>query len=237
MIGRVRAASPPSSPSSSLRAAAAAARSSGPCSLTDECGDGQVCDFTAEGGPVCVSADGDSDSDGLPNGKDFCQHAPGGASDEDRTASATIATAVRSRRRARNADPDGDMRSTAPCDPAPERARRRDPPVRRFPAGLDARWKPTTASAWTVKPAARLIGNLDSVEHAGLLADQRRRQVEHRRSRPPIASTSRGERDRAQRRRVPRRSASRRCRQMQCGVTKADAGVSELVSSRPTWAR
>ncbi|MEO7094680.1 MAG: hypothetical protein ABI175_15590 [Polyangiales bacterium] len=55
----------------------------GPCSATDLCDDGAVCDFTATDGPRCVAADGDEDGDGLPNSKDFCQHQLGGAYDED----------------------------------------------------------------------------------------------------------------------------------------------------------
>jgi len=55
----------------------------GTCSAKDLCDDGAVCDFTAEGGPICVDADGDEDGDGLPNSKDFCQHQMGGAFDED----------------------------------------------------------------------------------------------------------------------------------------------------------
>lgn len=55
----------------------------GPCSATDQCDDGAVCDFTAAAGPICVDADGDEDGDGLQNSKDFCQHQMGGAYDED----------------------------------------------------------------------------------------------------------------------------------------------------------
>jgi hypothetical protein len=57
--------------------------SGGPCSYTEGCGDGEVCDFTAVEGARCVGADGDEDGDGLPNSKDFCQHEMGGAFDED----------------------------------------------------------------------------------------------------------------------------------------------------------
>ena len=53
------------------------------CSLTEQCGSGAVCDFTADGGAVCIAAAGDVDGDGLTNDKDFCQHQMGGQYDED----------------------------------------------------------------------------------------------------------------------------------------------------------
>ena len=34
------------------------------CSLTEPCSTGGVCDFTADGGPICITVDGDVDSDG-----------------------------------------------------------------------------------------------------------------------------------------------------------------------------
>src|SRR5215218_9175621 len=56
----------------------------GPCSLSSPCSDGEICDFTDPAGPVCIDSDGDLDGDGLPNGKDFCQHQAGGEFDEDK---------------------------------------------------------------------------------------------------------------------------------------------------------
>ena len=47
------------------------------------CDDGQICDQTAPGGMVCLDANGDVDGDGIPNGKDFCEHMAGGDHDED----------------------------------------------------------------------------------------------------------------------------------------------------------
>ena len=55
----------------------------GPCDAKKQCDSGQVCDLTDPKGPVCLDADGDVDGDGIPNGKDFCQHMAGGQFDED----------------------------------------------------------------------------------------------------------------------------------------------------------
>src|SRR5215468_7128125 len=55
----------------------------GPCDASAKCDSGQVCDRTAPGGAVCIDANGDVDNDGIPNGKDFCEHLAGGANDED----------------------------------------------------------------------------------------------------------------------------------------------------------
>jgi hypothetical protein len=73
----------------SLTVAAAACGAStttqigGPCAADRTCDDGQICDQTASGGPVCLGVDGDADNDGIVNGKDFCQHLAGGDHDED----------------------------------------------------------------------------------------------------------------------------------------------------------
>jgi hypothetical protein len=55
----------------------------GACDASNKCDNGQICDRTNPGGQVCVDASGDMDGDGIPNGKDFCQHMAGGANDED----------------------------------------------------------------------------------------------------------------------------------------------------------
>lgn len=53
------------------------------CDATTPCTDGQVCDMTAPGGPVCLEGAGDLDGDGIPNAMDHCQHMAGGMYDED----------------------------------------------------------------------------------------------------------------------------------------------------------
>src|SRR4051812_25710068 len=55
----------------------------GACDANNKCGSGQICDRTDPGGQKCVDASGDMDGDGIPIGKDFCQHMAGGANDED----------------------------------------------------------------------------------------------------------------------------------------------------------
>ena len=90
------------------------------CSLEARCASG-VCDFTDPDGPVCIDASGDLDGDGLANDKDFCNHEPGGAFDEDRDGigdecdACPIAPPLDSR------DPDGDE-VESPCDPDPTTA-------------------------------------------------------------------------------------------------------------------
>jgi hypothetical protein len=87
----------------------------GACGTFDKCGDGQVCDRTAAGGAVCISASGDLDGDGIPNGKDFCEHLAGGASDEDGDGIGDDCDACPIAAPGA-ADADGDA-VMAPCDP------------------------------------------------------------------------------------------------------------------------
>jgi hypothetical protein len=54
-----------------------------PCQADRTCDSGQICDQTDPGGPVCLDASGDVDSDGIQNDKDFCEHVAGGDHDED----------------------------------------------------------------------------------------------------------------------------------------------------------
>jgi hypothetical protein len=80
-----------------------------------QCDDGQVCDRTAPGGAVCIDASGDIDKDGIPNGKDFCEHLAGGASDEDGDGIGDECDACPIAAPGQ-ADADGDA-VMAPCDP------------------------------------------------------------------------------------------------------------------------
>jgi hypothetical protein len=134
----------------------------GPCSLTDPCADGSVCDFTAEAGPICISASGDIDGDGLPNDKDFCHHAMGGQYDED--GDGVGDDCDRCPIAPPRATPDSDNDTVdAPCDPAPSEDGDEILLFDGFTAaGLDPRWKPTTASAWRA-PGGEAIVQLDTV--------------------------------------------------------------------------
>lgn len=87
----------------------------GPCDASSKCDDGQVCDRTAQGGAVCIDASGDVDNDGIPNGKDFCEHLNGGASDEDGDGIGDECDACPIAAPG-PADGDGDA-VAAPCDP------------------------------------------------------------------------------------------------------------------------
>ena len=121
---------------------------SGPCSLDSPCSDGEICDFTAEGGAVCISTDGDVDGDGLPNGKDFCQHQEGGANDEDGDGTGDDCDSCPVASPRATPDPDGD-KVESPCDPAPTEPGDEILFFDGFAGGLAAEWKPTTAGAWS----------------------------------------------------------------------------------------
>lgn len=88
-----------------------------PCSLDDPCSDG-VCDFTDPNGPVCIDGDGDLDGDGITNSKDFCNHEPGGAFDEDRDGIGDECDKCPIAAPLADPDPDGDE-VDSPCDPDP----------------------------------------------------------------------------------------------------------------------
>jgi hypothetical protein len=88
----------------------------GPCDAKNQCDDGQICDRTNPGGQMCIDASGDIDGDGIPNGKDFCEHMAGGASDEDGDGIGDDCDACPIAPPSAQAEADGDA-VTAPCDP------------------------------------------------------------------------------------------------------------------------
>jgi hypothetical protein len=90
----------------------------GPCEASGACDDGQVCDRTAPGGAVCLDAAGDVDGDGIPNGKDFCEHAAGGDHDEDLDGIGDECDPCPIARPPASADSDGDA-VDGTCDPDP----------------------------------------------------------------------------------------------------------------------
>jgi hypothetical protein len=133
----------------------------GPCSLTSPCSDGEICDFTDPAGPVCIDADGDLDGDGLGNGSDYCQHAPGGEFDEDGDGIGDECDSCPIAKPRATKDPDGD-KVESPCDPDPTEPGDEILFFDGFAKGLAAEWKPTTASAWS-GANGELSMNLSSV--------------------------------------------------------------------------
>ncbi|HEX5060760.1 MAG TPA: hypothetical protein VFV99_15435 [Kofleriaceae bacterium] len=121
---------------------------SGPCSLDSACSDGEVCDFTAEGGPICISADGDVDNDGIPNGEDFCEHAMGGRYDEDKDGVGDDCDKCPIAPPRDTPDSDGDG-VESPCDPAPTEPGDEIIFFDGFNGALSADWKAMTPAAWT----------------------------------------------------------------------------------------
>jgi hypothetical protein len=91
-------------------------RIGGPCDAKNTCDSGQICDRTNPGGQMCIDASGDIDGDGIPNGKDFCEHMMGGANDEDGDGIGDECDACPIAPPPAQAEADGDA-VTAPCDP------------------------------------------------------------------------------------------------------------------------
>lgn len=88
----------------------------GPCDASNKCDSGQICDRTNPGGQICIDANGDIDGDGIPNGKDFCEHMAGGANDEDGDGIGDECDRCPIAPPPSQADPDGDA-VDSPCDP------------------------------------------------------------------------------------------------------------------------
>jgi hypothetical protein len=118
------------------------------CSQTQPCANGTVCDFTADGGPVCVDANADRDGDGLLDGVDFCIHKVGGKYDEDGDGMGDECDPCPIAPPRSTPDPDGDL-VESPCDPDPSEPGDEILFFDGFGDGLAAGWTPTTAAAWS----------------------------------------------------------------------------------------
>lgn len=134
----------------------------GPCSRTDPCGAGAVCDFTAPGGPVCIPADGDIDNDGIPNDKDFCNHQPGGEFDEDMDGLGDECDPCPIAPPRDTPDTDNDN-VDAPCDPEPSIDGNE---ILLFDGfnGQDARWEASTPGAWRVQGGEMIVDLSDVMD-------------------------------------------------------------------------
>jgi hypothetical protein len=90
----------------------------GPCDANNKCDEGQICDRTNPGGQICIDVNGDIDGDGIPNGKDFCEHMAGGANDKDGDGFGDECDPCPIAPPPAQPDPDGDA-VDSPCDPDP----------------------------------------------------------------------------------------------------------------------
>ncbi|MCW5805649.1 MAG: hypothetical protein KIT31_24980 [Deltaproteobacteria bacterium] len=134
-------------------AACSGASIGGPCDAKSGCGDGAVCDLTDPAGPTCIDADGDIDGDGIPNDKDFCNHMPGGAFDEDRDGLGDECDPCPIAPPLAEPDPDGDG-VDAPCDPDPTRPGDGIALFEGFNGPIPATWR--TSGAWQVVGGAAI---------------------------------------------------------------------------------
>ncbi len=201
----------------------------GPCSQSSPCSDGEICDFTDPAGPVCIDADGDLDGDGLPNGKDFCQHAAGGEFDEDGDGIGDDCDACPIAPPRATPDSDGDA-VESPCDPAPSEAGDEILFFDGFNGSLAAEWKPSMESMgkWT---AAN--GEL-TVNLAGVPGQQNLQRVVNGKSNVAVEIGYKVDRveDSDTRHLVavfandPRPAGTA---QVTCGVSRADSAAADLV--------
>jgi hypothetical protein len=115
---------------------------------TASCSSDEICDRTDPGGPVCISVDGDLDGDGISNGKDFCEHMPGGATDEDGDGIGDVCDPCPIAPPPSTPDPDGDA-VDSPCDPDPRTPGDQILLFEGFQQGLSTDWTPDTPAAWS----------------------------------------------------------------------------------------
>ncbi len=135
---------------------------------THSCDDTQVCDKTDPNGPTCIPANGDLDGDGIPNSKDFCDHVPGGATDEDGDGIGDICDPCPIAPPPATPDPDGDA-VDRPCDPDTYTPGDTILLFDGFAGGIGPNWKPTTASVWTAQ-GGEVIATLAGLSSADYLS-------------------------------------------------------------------
>jgi hypothetical protein len=200
----------------------------GPCDAKNACNKGEVCDYTADGGPICIEGAGDIDGDGIPNDKDFCEHVMGGRFDEDRDGIGDECDPCPIAPPPATPDPDGDA-VDSPCDPDPHTPGERILMFDGFNgSALDARWKATTASAWTqvggevvadvaaIPTEDYLSANSGEAVHYAVLASYRIDQIGNGATTHLVAIRG-----------IDPRPAG--VAQFECGIVHADQGTSDVV--------
>lgn len=116
------------------------------CSSKTPCASGEVCDLTNPGGAICIDANGDLDGDGIPNNKDFCNHMPGGAFDEDGDGIGDECDACPIAKPPAKPDGDGDA-VDSPCDPDPSTPGDKITVFNGFNGALPTGW--TATAGWS----------------------------------------------------------------------------------------
>ena len=137
----------------------------GTCSATSlDCGAGAICDLTDPSGPTCISATGDLDGDGIPNGKDFCEHQAGGAHDEDVDGIGDECDPCPIAKPPASPDRDGDA-VDSPCDPDPDTAGDKILWFDGFNDPLGSSYMPTTPGAWVVQGGELVVSNIPTQDY------------------------------------------------------------------------
>lgn len=129
-----------------------------PCSATERCSAGQICDMTDPGGPACLDGSGDLDGDGIPNDKDFCEHMAGGAFDEDGDGIGDECDPCPIAKPPATPETDGDG-VDSPCDPNPTMPGDKIVLFNGFNAPLPATW--TASAAWQIRGGEAIMTPTD----------------------------------------------------------------------------
>jgi hypothetical protein len=147
-----------------LAACDATTTTGGACGPTAPCAAGSICDLTDPAGPVCISASGDLDGDGIENGKDFCEHQAGGAHDEDNDGIGDDCDPCPIAKPPAHPDNDGDE-VESPCDPDPGSPGDKILFFDGFNDALGTNWTATTPGAWKVVGGELIVSNIAAQDY------------------------------------------------------------------------